>query len=149
MLIIALIIATLFVVCFFESKRMSAILTFIAPAALFQALAPIIDPDFFHLLGGGFDLLVIVMLAFIFRSGWVVLILAVISGLSICANYYGWLLYQSFKSPANYDSVGTGVYAFVLLMSLMEWWAIAGESGYHSLVRRFRNFGHQAHMEDL
>lgn len=149
MLIVTLIIATMMITCLVDSPKMSAILAFTFPAALFQALVPIIKPDFFHLLGGGLDLLVIAMLAIFFRSGWVVLVLAIISGFSIYANYYGWMMYQSGASAVNYDSIFAGVYAFILLLTIMEWWNVAGASGYHSLVRRFRNFSHQADMENL
>jgi hypothetical protein len=58
-------------------------------------------------------------------------------------------MYLARQSAANYDSVFVGIYAFVLLLTIMEWWNVAGASGYYSLVRRFRDFGHQASMEDL
>lgn len=149
MLIVTLVIATLLITSFVDSPKMSAILAFIFPAAAFQAMNAIINPDYFHLLGGGLDLLVIAMLAVLFRSGWVVLVLAIISGFSIYANYYGWMMYELRQPAVNYDEIFTGIYVFVLLLTIMEWWNVAGASGYHSMVRRFRNFGYKADMENL
>lgn len=142
MLINTLIIAILLMTCFVESPKMSVILAFTLPAAMFQALIPIIKPEYFHLLGGSLDLLVIVILSFIFRSGWIVFALAFISACSIGANYYGWLMYEHHQPAASYDGIFSGVYALVLLLTIMEWWNVAGSSRYHSLVRRFRHFGY-------
>lgn len=141
MLIMALIAMTLLVTCFHDSPKMNAIMAFIYPAAIFQLLIPIIKPDYFHLVGGSLDLLVIVILAIFFRSGWLVLLLALVSAGSIFANYYGWMMYEIGKSADSYDSVFVGIYAFIFAVSLMEWWNIAGASGYHSLVRRLGLFG--------
>ena len=142
MLIVILIGLTLLVTCLKDTPKMRAIMAFIYPAAVFQSIIPAINPDYFHLIAGGFDLLVIVMLAVFFRSGWLVLLLALVSAGSIFVNYYGWMMYEAGRSAQSYDSVFLGIYVFIFAVSLMEWWNIAGASGYHSLVRRIGNIGH-------
>lgn len=142
MLILILIAMTMLVTCFRDSEKMRAIAAFIYPAAMFQLLIPCLNPDYFHVVAGGFDLLVIVMLAMFFRSGWLVLLLALISAGSIFVNYYGWMMYEAGRSAQSYDSVFLGIYLFIFAVSLMEWLNIAGAPRYHSLVRRISNIGH-------
>jgi len=139
---VAFITLTFLVSLLDSSQKMNIIRCFIFPAVIFQASIPFIKPDYFHLIGGFFDLLVVLLLARFFRSGWLVLTLAAISTFSIFANYYGWVMYESGRSAQSYDSIFLAIYIFVFVISLMEWLGNDRAPRYNSLVRRNRNISH-------
>ena len=134
-LINCLILSIAIVATMIRGDKRFPLLVFILPAIAFQATSFMVADDLFHLTACVLDLAVIILLIKMGNVNSMSLFIGLISAFSVCANIFGWLMYEGGFSSSAYDGVFTAIYALVLLASLMEWWNCARSTSNYSRVR--------------